>query len=116
MSEQFEFLLDKVDQIHVDMFNTQIRKTTPFIRLHGVEYEKKRFSEKLESNTLNLKRTTAWIYEQITGEVFPKHFTEGKFTGSYAAIPNESKALALQKPIKLKERTTSTPSRSSRWK
>jgi len=58
---QFEFLLEKVDQIHVDIINSHIRKATPVIRAQGVGYERARFEEKMKGGVLTLERTREWL-------------------------------------------------------
>jgi hypothetical protein len=43
-----------VDQIHVDIFNSHIRKATPLIRAHGATFERQRFEDKLRHGVVTL--------------------------------------------------------------
>jgi T-complex protein 11 len=47
-----EYLLFKVDEIHLDILNAHLQFVTPFLRRNGVEYERDRFVEKLDAGTI----------------------------------------------------------------
>jgi T-complex protein 11 len=47
-----EYLLSKVDEIHLDILNAHLQFVTPFLRRNGVEYERDRFVEKLDAGTI----------------------------------------------------------------
>ncbi|CAM9884136.1 unnamed protein product, partial [Ectocarpus sp. 12 AP-2014] len=42
--ECFEYLFSKTDEIHVDILNAHLQFVTPFLKQHGVEYERDRFT------------------------------------------------------------------------
>ncbi len=61
ISPLFEFLLEKVDQIHVDIFNSHVRRATPHCRAHGPTFERQRFEERVAQGQTSLDRTRAWL-------------------------------------------------------
>ncbi len=63
--EYFTFLYSKLGEIHVDILNAHLQFVTPFLKQHGVEYEKDRFIEKLDTNEINLDATYSWLNSAI---------------------------------------------------
>ena len=61
VSPLFEFLLEKVDQIHVDIFNSHVRRATPHCRAHGPVFERQRFEERLAQGVTSLERAREWL-------------------------------------------------------
>jgi T-complex protein 11 len=64
-----EYLLFKVDEIHLDILNAHLQFVTPFLRRNGVEYERDRFVEKLDAGTmkiLNMQVTRLVVLERST--------------------------------------------------
>eukprot|EP00624_Nannochloropsis_granulata_P005536 evm.model.NODE_39505_length_72863_cov_22.203917.11 len=57
----FEFLLEKVDQIHVDIFNTRVRRATPHCRAHGPLFERQLFEKRLAQGVTSLERARQWL-------------------------------------------------------
>jgi len=57
----FEFLLEKVDQIHVDIFNTHVRRATPHCRAHGPLFERQSFEKRLAQGVTSLARARQWL-------------------------------------------------------
>jgi hypothetical protein len=56
-----EFLLDRVNAMRIDAANTRLRTISPYIRDHGVTYEREKFQDKLNAGTLTLARTRTWL-------------------------------------------------------
>ncbi len=65
IKEYFMFLFNKLGEIHLDILNAHLQFIMPFLRQHGVEYEKDRFIERLDSNELNLDVTYDWLQKAI---------------------------------------------------
>ncbi len=63
--EYFTFLFNKLGEIHVDILNAHLQFIVPFLKQHGVEYEKDRFLERLDSNEINLDVTYSWLHQAI---------------------------------------------------
>ncbi|CAM9231430.1 unnamed protein product [Sphacelaria rigidula] len=61
----FEYLFSKTDEIHVDILNAHLQIVTPFLKQHGVEYERDRFTEKLDAGDLSLDMTHLWLHRAI---------------------------------------------------
>ena len=56
-----EFLLGRVNALRVDSANARLRRIVPMIKLHGTEYERGKFCERLSRGALTLEHTTAWL-------------------------------------------------------
>ena len=52
-----EFLLERLNTMRIDTANTRLRQIAPVIQTHGLEYERTKFAEKLQSGSLTLERT-----------------------------------------------------------
>ncbi|CAN0573063.1 unnamed protein product, partial [Ectocarpus sp. 12 AP-2014] len=52
----------KTDEIHVDILNAHLQFVTPFLKQHGVEYERDRFTEKLDVGETSLDMTHLWLH------------------------------------------------------
>ncbi len=63
--EYFTFLFNKLGEIHLDILNAHLQFIMPFLKQHGVEYEKDRFLERLDSNEINLDVTYSWLHRAI---------------------------------------------------
>ncbi|CAM9367948.1 unnamed protein product, partial [Ectocarpus sp. 13 AM-2016] len=63
--ECFEYLFSKTDEIHVDILNAHLQFVTPFLKQHGVEYERDRFTEKLDVGEISLDMTHLWLHRAI---------------------------------------------------
>ncbi|CAM9554660.1 unnamed protein product, partial [Laminaria digitata] len=63
--ECFEYLFSKTDEIHVDILNAHLQFVTPFLKQHGVEYERDRFTEKLDAGETSLDMTHLWLHRAI---------------------------------------------------
>ncbi|CAM9904097.1 unnamed protein product, partial [Ectocarpus fasciculatus] len=63
--ECFEYLFSKTDEIHVDILNAHLQFVTPFLKQHGVEYERDRFTEKLDVGETSLDMTHLWLHRAI---------------------------------------------------
>eukprot|EP00953_Heterococcus_sp_UTEX-ZZ885_P035144 18155-Heterococcus_DN1.PRE.8 len=61
-----EYLLFKVDEIHLDILNAHLQFVTPFLRRNGVEYERDRFVEKLDAGEVTLEKTHVWLQKAVT--------------------------------------------------
>ena len=61
-----EFLLECVNLMRIDASNSRLRLIAPVIREHGIDYEQRKFAEKLDDGTLTLQRTQAWFQHTIT--------------------------------------------------
>ncbi|CAN0443151.1 unnamed protein product, partial [Phaeothamnion confervicola] len=61
----FGFLFSKTDEIHVDILNAHLQFVTPFLKRNGVEYERDRFTEKLDLGELTLDVTHYWLHRAI---------------------------------------------------
>lgn len=58
-------LLRQTDEIHVDILNAHLQFVTPFLKQHGVEYERDRFTEKLDAGDTSLEVTHRWLHRTI---------------------------------------------------
>ncbi|CAM9646370.1 unnamed protein product [Chrysoparadoxa australica] len=61
----FDYLYQKTDEIHVDILNAHLQFVTPFLKQHGVEYERDRFTEKLDTGDASLEQTHLWLHKCI---------------------------------------------------
>ncbi|CAN0311174.1 unnamed protein product, partial [Hapterophycus canaliculatus] len=52
----------QTDEIHVDILNAHLQFVTPFLKQHGVEYERDRFTEKLDAGEVSLDMTHLWLH------------------------------------------------------
>lgn len=61
------FLLFKIEQIRMDMANFHLSTLKPFLQANdkGVEYELKKFNEKLEKGEICTKGTRVWLKETL---------------------------------------------------
>ena len=64
-----EFLLDRVNMMRIDAANARLRLISPVIRDHGIDYERGKFQDKLNSGALTLERARGWIVETLRQEV-----------------------------------------------
>ena len=55
----------QTDEIHVDILNAHLQFVTPFLKQHGVEYERDRFTEKLDGGEISLDMTHLWLHRAI---------------------------------------------------
>ena len=67
-----EFLLDRVNALRIDAANARLRLIAPVIKDHGVDYERGRFQNQLNSGTITLERTQQWIKHAVRIEVLEK--------------------------------------------
>jgi T-complex protein 11 len=76
-----EYLLFKVDEIHLDILNAHLQFVTPFLRRNGVEYERDRFVEKLDGGiiTQQLQKVTRPI-------IYCKHLNQYVMCYKYTII------------------------------
>ena len=51
------FLLDCVDELRVDIGNKRLRLVEPAIRIHGFDYERGKFQDKINNGALTLECT-----------------------------------------------------------
>ncbi|CAN0000203.1 unnamed protein product, partial [Choristocarpus tenellus] len=56
----------QTDEIHVDILNAHLHFVTPFLKQHGVEYERDRFTEKLDAGETSLDMTHLWLHRAVT--------------------------------------------------
>lgn len=68
ISPLFEFLFEKVDQIHVDIFNSHIRRATPHCRAHGPSFERSQFEERLAQGFTSVDRVLSWLRRVVASE------------------------------------------------
>ena len=55
-------LLDNVNRLRMEAANDRIRLMAPVLQDHGVDYERGKFQNKLDSGTLTLEKTTvSWF-------------------------------------------------------
>ena len=59
------FFTYQTDEIHVDILNAHLQFVTPFLKQHGVEYERDRFTEKLDAGETSLDMTHLWLHRAI---------------------------------------------------
>ena len=64
-----EFLLGRVNAMRIDAANSRLRIIAPVIRDHGVEYERGKFQDKLDSGALTLERTRRWLKGAVARSV-----------------------------------------------
>ena len=86
LCNQLEFLLNRVNVMRIDAANARLRLISPTIILHGVDYERKQFQEKLDNSTFTLERTTAWLNRAITK---PNDIVNGS-TSAYIQVHMEA--------------------------
>lgn len=55
----------QTDEIHVDILNAHLQFVTPFLKQNGVEYERDRFTEKLDVGEISLDMTHLWLHRAI---------------------------------------------------
>ncbi|CAM9481594.1 unnamed protein product, partial [Scytosiphon promiscuus] len=58
-------ITQRTDEIHVDILNAHLQFVTPFLKQHGVEYERDRFTEKLDAGEVSLDMTHLWLHRAI---------------------------------------------------
>ena len=63
-----EFLMNRLDALHVDHANSRLALMTSRIHSHGTNFETMKFKESLDSGALTLERTTAWINQIKEGQ------------------------------------------------
>eukprot|EP01138_Halocafeteria_seosinensis_P002849 gb/GECG01002910.1/.p1 GENE.gb/GECG01002910.1/~~gb/GECG01002910.1/.p1 ORF type:complete len:1569 (+),score=253.68 gb/GECG01002910.1/:1-4707(+) len=65
------FLLFKVEEIRVDMANFHLSTLKPFLQSNdkGVDYELKKFKERVENGELNTNGTRTWLHETVRDTV-----------------------------------------------
>lgn len=61
----FVLRANQTDEIHVDILNAHLQFVTPFLKQHGVEYERDRFTEKLDAGEISLDMTHLWLHRAI---------------------------------------------------
>lgn len=49
----------------MDILNAHLQSVTPFLKQHGVEYERERFTEKLDAGETALDMTHLWLHRAI---------------------------------------------------
>lgn len=49
----------------MDILNAHLQIVTPFLKQHGVEYERDRFTEKLDAGEISLDMTHLWLHRAI---------------------------------------------------
>ena len=67
--EALAFLTSVVSVMRVDSANANLRKFSPVIGCHGVDYERRRFQHNLDNGTVTLSRTTEWISAAVQRQV-----------------------------------------------
>ena len=60
------FSVDRLNVIRIDAANARLRLISSVILGHSVDYERKKFDEKLKEGTFTLERITAWISKAIS--------------------------------------------------
>ena len=81
-----EFLFDRVNALRIDAANARLRIIAPVIKEHGIDYERGKFSDKLNDGSLTLERTTVWIRDTVKEQFGPQSMNrlddllEGKAT------------------------------------
>ena len=53
--------MGRVNELRVDSAIARLRRIAPTIKLHGTEYERGKFCEKLSQGFRNLEHTAAWL-------------------------------------------------------
>ena len=64
-----EFLLQCVSHLRIDAANARLRLIAPVIDAHGVDYERGKFSARMESGELTLERTRMFIRRSVRAEM-----------------------------------------------
>ena len=70
--QTLKFLLGRVNAMRVDAANARLRLIAPVVRDHGVEYEKGKMRERLESGEITLNGARTWLKESLLSLV--KHY------------------------------------------
>ena len=52
-----EFLLERLNAMRIDTANARLRQIAQVIQNHGLDYERSKFAEKLQSGSLTLEQT-----------------------------------------------------------
>jgi hypothetical protein len=60
-----EFVVDRVHKIRVDTINNKLLVIAPVVRTHGIEYLKKRFTDKVTNGTITMQHTEKWITHTV---------------------------------------------------
>lgn len=86
-------LQHQTDEIHVDILNAHLQIVTPFLKQHGVEYERDRFTEKLDANDLSLDMTHLWLHRAI------RNLRVAAAPAATALTPTHTTGSALPTPL-----------------
>ena len=67
--DMLEFLCSSTGVVAIDKANVRLRHIAPFIRDHGVDYEREKFAEKVQEGMVSLDCTKAWLSASVQREV-----------------------------------------------
>jgi hypothetical protein len=61
-----EFLLTRTNLCRIDFANARLRLIAPTIAVHGVDYERNKFSERVRDGVITMDNTTNWIAKTLS--------------------------------------------------
>ena len=65
-----KFLFDRINIMRVDAANARLRLVSPIVRDQGVDYERRKFRDKLDAGAFTLAKTESWIGNSLTKKAF----------------------------------------------
>jgi hypothetical protein len=63
-------LLDRINIMLIDTANARLRLISPLVRDQGVDYERRKFRDKLVAGTFTLAKTERWIGNSLSRKAF----------------------------------------------
>lgn len=67
--QALKLFLDLINTIRIDYANKRLQLIAPVIKIHGVNYEKSKFQDKLDKGTITIERTYNWINNILQKEI-----------------------------------------------
>jgi len=65
-----KFLFDRINIMRVDAANARLRLISPIMRDQGVDYERRKFRDKLNAGAFTLAKTERWIGNSLSRKAF----------------------------------------------
>mmetsp|Transcript_4190 Transcript_4190/g.11969 ORF Transcript_4190/g.11969 Transcript_4190/m.11969 type:complete len:567 (-) Transcript_4190:25-1725(-) len=56
-----ELVLERLNAMRIDAANARLRFISPIIMSHGIEYERRKFDDKVKDGSISVESTRAWI-------------------------------------------------------
>lgn len=67
LPQAFEFVLDSIEQVRRDSANAHMSALGTYLKQHGVDYERKKFAQRLAAGEIGLENTKKWLEKTVRG-------------------------------------------------